>query len=395
MQDPRPRQHPVASLVSSLGWALYLAVSWTWCIGMFLPSLLVRDAGQMGFVVFIVPNAIGAALVGWVLARRARSFFESKRPIILAFTGATIAFHGYWLAWRLSEPAFDNVWEFAGGMSVGALLIFCIVSLVGRAGGIAAACTLLFTLAAAFGIASYPVSAVLVGDSPLDILGLALVCALGFGLCPYLDLTFNRCAIESRRPRLAFTLGFVLFACVLLVATRGRAMLPAPASPVEIDIWTLAALIGGHFGAQSAFTIAAHSEALRTTGARPKWSAAWLAYVPIALVAGVGLGVFAISQQGLDVAGMAIGEVGYRAFLGLYGLVFPAWLILTIGNRPPLSKRTLAALAGVCVVAAPFFTYGFIWLNEVWLIPGVVIVLLGRLLADKPRTPAAPASAAA
>lgn len=381
-----PLATPLGSVFTSVGWALYLAVSWTWCIGMYLPSLLVRDAGKLGFLVFAVPNVIGAGLVGWVLASRARAFFESKKPIILAFTAATIAFHGYWVTWRVSDPTGGNLWEFLGGLTAGALLIFCVVSFIGRARGIAAGLTLLFTAAAAVALMDFPAVAPLAGDSPQDIIGLALVCMLGFGLCPYLDLTFNKCAIESRRPRLAFTLGFAVFALVILVATRGRVWLPASVqSPIFVDVWTLSALVGGHFGAQAAFTVAAHSEAVRTTGEGPKWSRTWLLCVPLAAVIGIALGVLTITQAGVEIGGMAIGEVSYRAFLGLYGLVFPAWLILTIGNRPPLSARTLGALAGICIVAAPFFTYGFIWLEEVWLIPGVAIVLLGRLLADKPR----------
>src|SRR4051812_22981962 len=42
-------------------WAIFLGVSWTWVIGMFLPVLLVRDYGLLGWVVFAIPNVIGAA----------------------------------------------------------------------------------------------------------------------------------------------------------------------------------------------------------------------------------------------------------------------------------------------------------------------------------------------
>ena len=42
-------------------WALFLGVSWTWVIGMFLPVLLVRDYGMLGWIVFAVPNVVGAA----------------------------------------------------------------------------------------------------------------------------------------------------------------------------------------------------------------------------------------------------------------------------------------------------------------------------------------------
>src|SRR6266404_3216610 len=57
------------STLNWLGWAVFLAVSWTWCIGMFLPVLLVRDYGLWGWIVFAVPNMIGAAAMGWVMHR--------------------------------------------------------------------------------------------------------------------------------------------------------------------------------------------------------------------------------------------------------------------------------------------------------------------------------------
>ncbi|MBV8780683.1 MAG: hypothetical protein JO353_04735, partial [Phycisphaerae bacterium] len=50
-----------------LGWAIFLGVSWTWCIGMYLPVLLVRDYGFWGWVVFAIPNVVGAAAMGWTI----------------------------------------------------------------------------------------------------------------------------------------------------------------------------------------------------------------------------------------------------------------------------------------------------------------------------------------
>ncbi|MDB5302268.1 MAG: hypothetical protein JWO87_3931, partial [Phycisphaerales bacterium] len=52
---------PDNSRLFALGWGAFLACSWTWCIGMFLPVLLVRDFGEMGWLVFAAPNVVGAA----------------------------------------------------------------------------------------------------------------------------------------------------------------------------------------------------------------------------------------------------------------------------------------------------------------------------------------------
>src|SRR5689334_21685327 len=84
-----------------LGWAAYLGASWTWCIGMFLPVLLVRDYGFWGWIVFAVPNVIGAAAMGWVMNSRERSrgVIESHRLACVAFSLVTIVFHVFFTSW--------------------------------------------------------------------------------------------------------------------------------------------------------------------------------------------------------------------------------------------------------------------------------------------------------
>src|SRR6476661_4754696 len=74
------------SRIHWLGWAAYLGMSWTWCIGMFLPVLLVRDYGFWGWLVFAVPNVVGAAAMGWVMNSRHRSqrVIDSHRLALVA-----------------------------------------------------------------------------------------------------------------------------------------------------------------------------------------------------------------------------------------------------------------------------------------------------------------------
>ena len=395
----RPATDPQPAARTTLGWAIYLACSWTWCIGMWLPMLLVRDHGLPGFVAFLVPNAIGAALVGWVLGKRLNrapqpSFFASKRPLILAFTAVTVAFHGYWIMWMLTrglETGAAHRATFIAGMIGGASIVGNAVAWGRRPGGFAAAVTLCCSLLAGIALVAAPPTLPDTASSPLNLAGLALVCALGFGLCPYLDITFNHAAHTSRRPRTAFTVGFVLFAVVLLLVTPGRGLwrpLLGTFHP-QIPLAAVFAAIGAHMGAQATFTLAAsmHAFTATTTDRVRSFTGMWLLVIPF--VVGLLLAVPAVIFAG-GIASMGWAEIGYRAFLGAYGLVFPAWLILTIGNRPPTSRRTLLSLAGVCVVAVPFFVVGFIWLKEVWLIPGVAIVLAGRLLADPTRVPVEP-----
>ena len=64
---------------SGLAWGIFLGVSWTWCIGMFLPVLLLRDLGPGAFVVFAVPNVIGLYLLAPVVRREMNSYFARVR----------------------------------------------------------------------------------------------------------------------------------------------------------------------------------------------------------------------------------------------------------------------------------------------------------------------------
>src|SRR3954471_6160308 len=86
-----------------IGWASFLAASWTWCIGMFLPVLLVRDFGPASFAVFAIPNVLGAVLMGWVLHRPGTSetFVANHGRACWAFSFVTVAFQVFFLCWLI------------------------------------------------------------------------------------------------------------------------------------------------------------------------------------------------------------------------------------------------------------------------------------------------------
>jgi hypothetical protein len=87
----------------ALLWGALLACSWTWCIGMFLPVLLVRDMGMAGFIIFAVPNVLGAAAMGWVLAQplASHAFVRRHLPVCRAFSFVTIGFQLSFLVWMM------------------------------------------------------------------------------------------------------------------------------------------------------------------------------------------------------------------------------------------------------------------------------------------------------
>src|SRR5580658_7234340 len=84
-----------------LGWAVFLGASWTWCIGMYLPALLVRDFGIWAFVIFAVPNVVGAAAMAWVLpnAEASRELVREHKTACMGFSLATVAFNSFFLGW--------------------------------------------------------------------------------------------------------------------------------------------------------------------------------------------------------------------------------------------------------------------------------------------------------
>src|SRR5438105_14205353 len=107
---------PPSSILRAVLWAIFLACSWTWCIGMFLPVLLVRDYGVWGWVVFAVPNVIGAAAMGWTVrdAEHSRRLVGAHRLAADSFSWVTIAFQMFILLWFLFQMA--GIKQLLGGL---------------------------------------------------------------------------------------------------------------------------------------------------------------------------------------------------------------------------------------------------------------------------------------
>src|SRR6059058_3078406 len=109
--NPSSILHPPSSFSSSLAWAAYLASSWTWCIGMFLPVLLVRDYGVWGWIVFAIPNILGAAAMGWVIRspEQSRSIVAVHQPAIVIFSTVTAAFQVFFAAWIFQRLGLSKI----------------------------------------------------------------------------------------------------------------------------------------------------------------------------------------------------------------------------------------------------------------------------------------------
>lgn len=388
------------SAVGVLGWAAFLACSWTWCIGMFLPILMVRDYGPWGFVVFAVPNVLGAAAMGWVLSReQSVEVATAHRPALVGFSGVTVAFHFFFAVW-LSEA---HLLSTSGGDAAGAGRR--IAPLLAAAAPVLAIATW-FLLRPRSALhhrviagATWITSALALGllanldgrspspapTSPINLALMAPVVFFGFLFCPYMDATFHR--VRGRTSlsggRAAFTIGFALLFAPLVVGTLLYRPLLAPLiDPTAPPYGGPALPLAVHIMAQLTFTVLLHALAMR----RLRTSIALVLAPPLL---GLAAGLASRSFDTFPSLGMTSGELVYRLFMAFYGLVFPAyaWICMLPLRRTRAPDRfAIRVCAGAIGLAAPFYWFGFIERRELFLVPGLAIVVLARLLVLRRHT---------
>ncbi len=188
---------------ATAGWGLFCACSWTWCIGMFMPIILLRDFGWPGFLVFAIPNVLGCAAFGYVLrnaGRRAELLQQHQRAAVL-FSATTIAYHMYFMAFLATMIArgAPRTTLIALGLPAGIYLAgYGFSWMPQRAWPAAAAALYAASIAVFMGVGTATLSATQWSGTltTTDLLCLAPALVFGFLLCPYLDLTFKR-ALED------------------------------------------------------------------------------------------------------------------------------------------------------------------------------------------------------
>jgi hypothetical protein len=164
-------------------------------------------------------------------------------------------------------------------------------------------------------------------------------------------------------------------------------------------------VLGVHFAVQAAFTVVAHTDLVQETAASaPRWLKTMVGAVAIV---GLALALRWVAQrfpvyQGIRGQRLTSVELIYRVFMAFYGLVFPTYVWLFMLPALRRRRRAVAAaprrgvliyFAAVLALAAPFFWMGFVEGQMRWLLPGVALVLLARLLV--PKGPPAPEMAPA
>ncbi len=342
--------------LATAGWGIFCTCSWTWCIGMYLPVILLRELGWPGFLAFAAPNVLGAAAVGYVRGRmRDGPGIAVHQAAAGWFSIIAIAFNAFFCAFVAAAftpaaPAWAGAAAGGGVLAAGLAASF----LPPRAWlplslGVFAVSIVTLAALGAGNLAGIPWRAEL---PPIQVAWLAPVLAFGFLLCPHLDSTFRR-ALDQSPSRHAFAVFGATFPLMILLTAAYR------------DDVALAIIPAAHLAAQCAFTIAAHLREVRLRGS-PGTRRVLLA-VAVALV----------SVLVLPAAPMEVGEQTYLRFLGFFGLVFPSYVLLFIGPGGALClcRRNLIIYAAVMVACLPFFELAFFH-DCLWLAPVPVAGIL-------------------
>jgi len=401
----------VRKTLESIQWGLFCTSSWTWCIGMYLPFIMLRLWGWPGFWAFFVPNVLGCAMFGFVLDReRSRALAARLGWACALFSAVTVAYQCWFAGWiaqtLLVDPGAIAAAPDASaaapdaapgslalrtvastGVPIALLLAGTVLAFRGNAfwrtagtvvtlasasvallpgGPMAATTTAADAGSAAPGTAIEP----LLGALPLAFAFPTI--AAGFLLSPYLDLTFHRAAQEAPNPRIAFAAFGVTFgAMLLLVATFFDPASGAPAvGPALLALWAV----------QLLFTVAVHLRELLT-------AAPGLRIPPAATGALVAGGVLLATPAFLFTLGRGLlpGEPLYLTFLGAYGLLFPVLFLL---ERRPAPR---AVTVGILLLGVPCYLLGA-WDFMTYLMPVPIALALWAARRVSPGTRAAMAA---
>ena len=379
---------PSRGLGAALGWAFFLGASWTWVIGMFFPILLVRDYGFWGWVVFAVPNVVGAAAMGFVLrdAEHSRRVMDEHLGACVRFSEVTIAFHAFMAVWAYVVLMGVLGPTLALGLAVPAWLL-AIRDRTAIAAAIVVTCVTVAAWLAFLG-AFGNVYANATTSTPalgwFDLAMFAPAALTGFALCPYLDATFHRArqATDPAGGRVAFAVGFgvvfflsIVFSLGYSGVLRGLFALDTGGEPA-LALQLTSLLLGAHLVLQLALTVGLHAREANEDPASRTPSPRLL--LPIVL--GGVLGAVALLDREALALGVSqsTGEFLYRSFLLFYGLVFPAYVFLVmLPTRRPVSRPVkVASFLFATITALPFAAGGFVY-GASWMIPvslGILVV---------------------
>lgn len=353
-------------------------------IGMFLPVFLVGDFGWPGFLAFAIPNCAGAMAVGLVLrSGGALGVLRTHGVAVLAFSIVTALFHVYFLS-AMSSWIAPAGWRWAMPMAAAGLCVVAAGLGLMRTSRWHRLALGAFVASVACGVlawwstggAAYAAPAAAGAFAPERLMFVVPALCFGFLLCPFLDVSFlrTRQEQEGRAGTRAFVLSFALFFPAMIVFTLLYAQ--AFNGLAVVSLWFCA-----HIAVQSVFTMGVHlrewpgivagGSAHFGDGARfhrvGLWMfrASWVAAA--ALIAGGAL----IAERGYF-------RFGYELFMSCYGLVFPAyvWIVMVPRRGSEGMRARVMGWGAACVLAGPFFWFGYVEQRWAVLPVGVLIPLV-------------------
>ncbi len=378
---------PLAAIL----WGCFLGCSWTWVIGMFFPVLLVRDYGLWGWVVFAVPNVLGAAAMGWVLKNRETSLrIVQKHASACRWFGLVTVAYQMYLVGALAGPM---------GLTVAGMVMLAVL-VAGRADHLRDTYAALLIFAVSIGLFIYAQStgklwthldpAAFTGRlTTIDLYLFAPAALFGFALCPYLDLTFHRArqATTAGTGKAAFTVGFCVVFFSMIVFSLGYAGALANATGhIGLDLARLLwPVLLVQLVVQGGFTMAVHVRSLTLRGNR---RVEFGLFITLALGLMVGLGV--LLMDGEPGPWMkwtfvtSVTELIYRMFLLLYGTVFPAYVLLCMipTYRQVSHKAKLIVFAAAATLSYPLACVAFIANRSLWVLPIFALMVTARILIE-------------
>ncbi len=386
----------IARLGNTVGWGLFCAASWTWCIGMYLPIIMLRHWGWPGFWVFAVPNIVGCVGFGYLCRRdTSERLCREHAGAMVLFSAITIAFQLFFVSWVAG--AFASLFAKSAGGPAGplpitwiapaaCLFVATILSLAHERwwpwlGALTTAVSYAtwMQLGTGFSIesgvarlAEVPSS----GDAPIAKLAMAApIIVFGFLLCPWLDRTFHRARQRASSPHAFGVFGASFFVVILMTAAYGAS-----------GRLNLTTAVIAHLATQLTFTVAAHVRELRLAPVPAGRSRRQMTILAPALV-----GVLAAEASSFTSADP---ETTYFLFLGCYGLLFPAYVLLFL--RPggwPVTQPRLTIFGLLVLALSPLAARGFVQLDTRLLLIPVVVLLLAAFAFSRPKPaiPGAPA----
>lgn len=372
----------MGSFLKTIGWGLYCTSSWTWCIGMWLPLLLIDRWGWPGFWLFAIPNVLGCAAMGYVVGTRERSIrlVREHRGAMRWFSCITIAFQLFWISALAGDLGFITFMDDRTAMLVLPLVVVCLgglIALLPLLGWLVTATLLFAWTMTSFGIVGTGFMERIDGHGsipPIQLWGAAPIIILGFLLSPYLDLTFHRARQETPSTHAFAVFGVSFMAVLLFVTTYWHMNAPAPLGIVLL-FWML----------QVIFTVGAHVRELFATNIESpgRWG-------PVGVLLAVALlpipAVWAVyATAGTGAAESWLLDDTYLRFLGFYGLAVPIWVLAFMWPRAAArTRRAGCVLAATLAVAFVFAEFGMVRTPTWWILPAVALVMLVPLTLARP-----------